>query len=274
MSESMRNEAKVNNEIYEVYGDGWWNDDAEFAFSSLRHCLNPVRYGYFKRILQGLRVPGKAILDVGCGGGFLAEEFAGDGFRVTGIDPSERSVAAARKHAAQSGLDIRYEVGRGETMPFPDGSFDLVACCDVLEHVDDLEKVLREVSRLLKPGGVFFYDTVNRTWRSKIAIIKIWQEWPFTRCCPRNTHVWEKFIKPAELTAIMQSCDLVHREMKGIAPGKRNYLRLLRNLRAIKTGKMRGEEMVAALQLSECEDLHMSYMGYAVRQLPDSPAKG
>jgi 2-polyprenyl-6-hydroxyphenyl methylase/3-demethylubiquinone-9 3-methyltransferase len=269
----MRNGAKVNNEIYEAYGDRWWNDDAEFAFSSLRFCLNPVRYGYFKGILRSLRIPGKAILDVGCGGGFLAEEFARDGFRVTGIDPSAKSVATAHKHAAESGLHIRYEVGRGEKMPFPDGSFDLVACCDVLEHVDDLEKVIREVSRLLKPGGVLFYDTINRTWRSKIAIIKIWQEWSLTRCCPRNAHVWEKFIKPAELTAIMQSCDLVHREMKGIAPRKRNFLALLRHLRAIKTGKMRSEEMVAALQLSESEDLHMSYMGYAVRQFSDSPTR-
>jgi 2-polyprenyl-6-hydroxyphenyl methylase/3-demethylubiquinone-9 3-methyltransferase len=261
----MQTFANVNNEIYEIYGDTWWNDDAAFGFSSLRYCVNPMRYGYFKRILHQLRIPGKTVLDVGCGGGFLAEEFAKDGFQVTGIDPSAKSVAAARKHAAESGLLIRYEVGRGEMMPFPDGSFDLVACCDVLEHVDDLEKVIREVSRLLKPKGVFFYDTVNRTWRSKIAIIKIWQEWSLTKCCPRNTHVWEKFIKPAELTAIMQSCDLVHREMRGIAPGKRNFLALLRRLRAIKTGKMRNEEMAAALKLSETGDLRLSYMGYAIR---------
>lgn len=265
---NMKTCPKVDNEIYEIYGDTWWNDDAEFGLSSLRYCVNPVRYGYFKRILQRLRIPGKTVLDVGCGGGFLAEEFARDGFQVTGIDPSAKSVAAARKHAAENRLDIRYDVGRGEAMQFPDGSFDLVACCDVLEHVDDLEKVIREVSRLLKPGGVFFYDTVNRTWLSKIALIKIWQDWPLTRCCRVNAHVWEKFIKPAELTAIMQTCNLVHREMKGIAPEKRNYLMLLRHLRAIKTGKMRNEEMAAALKLSETDDLRLSYMGYAVRQSP------
>jgi 2-polyprenyl-6-hydroxyphenyl methylase/3-demethylubiquinone-9 3-methyltransferase len=262
----MQTYAKVNNEIYEICGDGWWNDDAEFGFSSLRYCVNPLRYSYFKRILQRLRIPGKTILDVGCGGGFLAEEFARDGFQVTGIDPSAKSVVAARKHAAENRLGIRYDVGCGEAMQFPDGSFDLVACCDVLEHVDDLEKVIREVSRLLKPGGVFFYDTVNRTWLSKIALIKIWQDWSLTRCCPRNTHVWEKFIKPVELIAIMQTCNLVHHEMTGIAPKKRNVLMLLRHLRAIKTGKMRNEEMAAALKLSETDDLRLSYMGYAVRQ--------
>lgn len=265
-SDDMQREAKVNNEIYEEHGDTWWDEDAEFGFSSLRYCVNPVRYGYFKKVLPQLRISGKTVLDVGCGGGFLAEEFAKDGFRVTGVDPSAKSIEAARKHAAANGLDIRYEVGRGEDMPFPDGSFDLIACCDVLEHVDDLQKVVREVSRLLKPGGMFFYDTVNRTWFSKLALIKIWQDWPLTRCCRENTHVWEKFIKPAELIAIMQACGLVPREMKGIAPKRRNLLALLRRLRAIKTGKMRNEEMSTALQLTETDGLLLSYMGYAVKQ--------
>jgi 2-polyprenyl-6-hydroxyphenyl methylase/3-demethylubiquinone-9 3-methyltransferase len=263
----MKMPGKVNNELYEIYGDTWWDDEAEFSLAGLRYCVNPVRYNYFKRILQLLGISsGKDVLDVGCGGGFLAEEFARDGFRVTGIDPSAKSVAAARKHAVESGLDIRYEIGRGEEAPFPDGSFDLVACCDVLEHVDDLEKVIGEVSRLLKPGGVFFYDTINRTWLSKIALIKVWQEWSFTRCCPANAHVWEKFIKPAELVAIMRDRGLVHREMKGIAPRKRSFLRMLRIFRAIKGGKMSNEEMAAAIQLVEAEDMSMSYMGYAIRQ--------
>ncbi len=115
----MQTGAKVNNEIYEIYGDTWWNDDAEFGLSSLRYCVNPVRYAYFKRILQQLQISGKTVLDVGCGGGFLAEEFAGDGFRVVGIDPSAKSVAAARRHAAQNGLDIRYVAGRGNRCRFP-----------------------------------------------------------------------------------------------------------------------------------------------------------
>jgi len=152
-------------------------------------------------------------------------------------------------------------------MPFPNGSFDLVACCDVLEHVDSPREVVREVSRLLKPGGMFFYDTVNRTWFSKPAFIKIWQDWSFTRCCRENTHVWEKFIKPAELIAIMRVCGLVNREMKGIAPEKKNFPALLRHLRAIKSGRMRNEEMAVALRLSETGDLRLSYMGYAVRQI-------
>ena len=129
---------------------------------------------------------------------------------------------------------------------------------------------MREVSRLLKPGGVFFYDTVNRTWFSKLALIKIWQDWPLTRCCRPNTHIWEKFIKPEELTALMRDCGLVCGDMKGIAPERRNLIALLRSLRAIKTGKMRNEEMAGKLRLTESDDLKLSYMGYAVKQSQDS----
>lgn len=258
---------RVNNEIYELQGDTWWDDDAEFDLSSLRYCVNPVRYAYFARVLREIRFPGETLLDVGCGGGFLSEEFAQDGFRVTGIDPSPKSIAAAAKHAAENGLEIRYEVGRGEKLPFPDASFDLVACCDVLEHVDDPVQVVREVARVLKPEGVFFFDTVNRTWLSKIALIKIWQEWSITRCCPTNAHVWGKFIKPAELTEILQSNGLIVRGMRGIAPKRRNFLALLRHLRAIKTGRIRNQRMATALQLTETGDLKLSYMGYAVKSI-------
>jgi ubiquinone biosynthesis O-methyltransferase len=112
-------------------------------------------------------------LDVGCGGGYLAEAFARDGFIVAGVDPAANSIEAARKHASETGLNVDYRVGRSETLPFSDGCFDAVACCDVLEHVDDLDKSVSEVGRVLRPGGVFFYETVNRTWLSKLVLIKI-----------------------------------------------------------------------------------------------------
>ena len=157
---------KVNNEIYETQGHGWWVDDAGFGFSSLRLCLNPVRYGYFKRKMSQMNLSVTTVLDVGCGGGYLAEAFARDGFIVAGVDPAASSIEAARKHACETGLNVDYRVGRSETLPFSDGCFDAVACCDVLEHVDDLDKSVSEVGRVLRPGGVFFYETVNRTWRA------------------------------------------------------------------------------------------------------------
>jgi 2-polyprenyl-6-hydroxyphenyl methylase / 3-demethylubiquinone-9 3-methyltransferase len=255
---------QVNNEIYQTYGHDWWSEDASFDISSLRYCMNPVRYGYFKRKLQQLHLPGKAVLDVGCGGGFLAEEFARDGFTVTGIDPAARSLEAARKHAADNNLAIDYREGKGEALPFPDASFDIVACCDVLEHVDDLNLVISEVARALKPGGVFCYDTVNRTWLSKVAMIKISQDWGFTRWIQPNSHVWEKFIKPAELIAVMNRCGLANQELTGIS-SRKNPLALLASLRALRKGRLSNREIAAAFAVCETEDLRISYMGYAIR---------
>ncbi len=255
---------RINNEIYQTYGHDWWSEDASFDLSSLRYCMNPVRYGYFKRTLQQLHLPGKTLLDVGCGGGFLAEEFARDGFVVTGIDPAARSLEAARKHAADNNLEIDYREGKGEALPFPDAFFDIVACCDVLEHVDDLGLVISEVARALKPGGIFFYDTVNRTWLSKIALIKISQDWSFTRWTQPNVHVWEKFIKPAELIAVMNRCKLTNQELRGIS-SRKNPLALIRSLRALRKGRMSNREIAETLALCETGDLRISYMGHAVR---------
>jgi len=255
---------RINNEIYQTRGHEWWSEDASFDVLSLRYCMNPVRYGYFRRKLKELHLPGKTVLDVGCGGGFLAEEFARDGFAVTGIDPAARSLEAARKHAADNHLEIDYREGKGEALPFPDASFDVVACCDVLEHVDDLSLVISEVARTLKPGGVFFYDTVNRTWLSKLALIKISQEWSFTRWCPPNGHVWEKFIKPEELIAWMNRSRLANRELRGIS-SRKNPLALLASLRSIKKGKLNHRHIGPSFAVCETEDLRVSYMGYALK---------
>src|SRR5690242_4673237 len=148
----------VDNTIYDNPNDIWW--DERGILSPLRTMMNPGRFGYFRKILTetlGIDPHGKTALDVGCGGGLLAEEFARLGFAVTGIDPAEPSLGTARAHAAASGLEIEYQVGRGEHLPFADTSFDVVYCCDVLEHVDDLDRVIAEIARVLKGGGVFMY---------------------------------------------------------------------------------------------------------------------
>lgn len=255
---------KVDNEIYESRGNGWWDDHAGFEFTSLRYCVNPVRYGYFKRKMQLLELTGRAVLDIGCGGGLLAEEFAKDGFVVTGLDPAVTSVTAARNHARKNKLDISYQVGRGEALPHTDHAFDIVTCCDVLEHVDDPSVVLSEVSRVLKPGGIFFFDTINRTWQSKLVMIKLLQEWTFTRLLPANTHVWEQFIKPVELVAMMQQHNLINQEMKGMGTG--NSFAMLQKGSAIKSGKVRNQELAAVLSFCESENLTVSYMGFSVKQ--------
>jgi len=253
---------EVNNTIYENAGHNWWADDAGLEITSLRYCLNPVRYGYFRRILNSMNVDSGTILDVGCGGGVLSEEFARDGFRVTGVDPSSKSITAAREHAAMNNLDIEYRVESGEALPYADNSFDIVACCDVLEHVGDPGLVIHEVSRVLRNGGVFLFDTVNRTLRSKVLLVKVCQDWVLG--IP-NAHVWEKFIKPRELAELLEASGIEVQEMRGIGPQK-NLAVLLFGLLNIYTGRLRGSEVADVFGMRETDDLGMSYMGWAQKR--------
>ncbi len=264
----MNAEPRVNNDIYRSMGHAWWDDDVG-EFSTLRFWINPVRFGYFARILgvQGALERGRArLLDVGCGGGVLSEEFARSGLDVTGVDPAPESIEAARAHAAASSLDIEYLVGTGEQLPFPDGSFDHVACCDVLEHVDDVDRVVAEIARVLRPGGLFFYDTINRTAISKLAIIKVMQEWPSTAFAAPNSHVFERFIKPEELVALFGKHGLESGEMRGIM-SKRNPLLVLLDFRKRVKGKLTFKELGQRLAFQESEHLEASYMGYAQKKV-------
>src|SRR6266702_3759820 len=121
----------VDNELYDRLSDTWWGDEG--TLSMLRTALNPARFPWLRATLTqtlGREPRGLRTLDVGCGGGLLAEEFARLGCQVTGVDPSEPSLATAGKHAQQSGLDITYQVGVGEHLPFEDASFDIAVCCD------------------------------------------------------------------------------------------------------------------------------------------------
>ncbi|MDT8903152.1 bifunctional 2-polyprenyl-6-hydroxyphenol methylase/3-demethylubiquinol 3-O-methyltransferase UbiG [Anaeroselena agilis] len=251
----------VNNGLYETRGDRWWREDAGFEFASLRYCLNPVRYGFFRRKVQEGGLSGRKVLDIGCGGGFLAEEFARDGFAVTGIDPASASVAAAREHAAANSVLIDYRVGRGEELPFAEESFDIVTCCDVLEHVEDAGRVISEAARTLRSGGFFFFETVNRTLASKLVMIKFWQEW--SGLCPENAHVWEKFITPAELAALMEKNNLAAREVRGLTSRRKSAI--LWKLPAIKSGRLGGRELAEVFALAEGDDVSVSYMGYAIK---------
>ena len=192
--------------LYNRLAATWWDENE--VLNVLRISLNPARFSYFRAVLLEqvhLDPRGKKTLDVGCGGGLLAEEFARLGCNVTGIDPSEPSIAVARAHATQEGLAIEYFTGVGESLQFADASFDIVYCCDVLEHVNDLGAVIAEIARVLKKDGFFFYDTINRTFMSRIISIKLLQEWKATRVMPPNLHDWKLFIKPAELQAHMSA---------------------------------------------------------------------
>lgn len=153
-------DSRINNALYEKDGERWWQDDN--VFYTLRVSVLPARLSFTRRHLQlpqDTDVARRKALDVGCGGGLLTKEIAKMGFAATGIDQAETSIRTAREHARASGLCILYDTGDGEHLPYPDNEFDVVFCCEVLEHVDSVGKVIAEISRVMKPGGPFIFDT-------------------------------------------------------------------------------------------------------------------
>lgn len=252
----------VDNHLYDTLADSWWDESG--VLHALRG-LNPARFGYMRRVLtEELRIDlrGKETLDVGCGGGLLAEEFARLGCAVTGIDPSEKSLESARDHARQEGLVIEYRQGVGEALPFPDSAFEIVYCCDTLEHVEDLGKVIGEISRVLKPGGIFLYDTINRTLASWLVMIKLFQEWASTSLMPPDLHDWKMFIKPAELLSKLAGNGLENRDLTGLKSSV-NPIYAIRILRARKRGEISYLEAMRRLDLRESGDTGVLYAGYA-----------
>jgi 2-polyprenyl-6-hydroxyphenyl methylase/3-demethylubiquinone-9 3-methyltransferase len=202
------------------------------------------------------------LLDIGCGGGVLTEKFAALGCRAAGIDISPRSIAVARAHAQKSGLSIDYRVAEATHLPFDDAGFEAVSCCDMLEHVPDWKRVIAEAGRVLKPGGLFFFDTINRTPKSKAVMIQGLQESSFTKLMPPDTHIWEMFIKPDEITSALKKRGMKIEDIQGSKIAK-NPLATLWNVRLKKQGKITFGELGRRLELKLDRDLSLNYLGYA-----------
>lgn len=258
---------RTNNTVYDADRDIWWDPDS--LFFMLKTSVNPARMTYFGRVLRESQadVAGKTLLDVGCGGGILAEEFARLGLCVTGIDPSASSIETARRHAAGQGLSIQYAVGAGERLPFADASFEYVSCCDVLEHVDDVDAVLAEIGRVLKPGGTFFYDTVNRTWLSWLFLIKIAQDWKRWAFMQPNQHRYERFVTPAELSRKLADSHIANQQTRGMVADY-NILKTLYYLRKRSTGAWTFRQLGRRMKMREGRDLSLCYMGYGQKKEP------
>jgi 2-polyprenyl-6-hydroxyphenyl methylase/3-demethylubiquinone-9 3-methyltransferase len=256
---------RIDNNIYNLEGDRWWQTD--FSLNLIRTLLNPLRVDYANKIIEQIikKDPAKtSVLEVGCGGGILSEEIAGLGFITTGIDPSESSLRTAAEHSVANKLLIKYVNGYGEDLPFGAASFDVVLCCDVLEHVRDLPKVISEISRVLKNGGVFIYDTFNRTYFSKISAIKILQDWKRWSIMPTDLHVWEMFIKPEEIRSLLEENHLSWKEHRGAEPNI-SYIKMLHYLHKRAIGKLTYAEFGSKFRMAECRSTRVMYMGYAVK---------
>jgi 2-polyprenyl-6-hydroxyphenyl methylase/3-demethylubiquinone-9 3-methyltransferase len=207
----MNNLVRNDLEIYNDVAANWWSDDIRWV-RTLKN-LVPGRLSWFDTQIDW---QGKAVLDLGCAGGFMAEALDDRGATVTGIDPAAQAIEAARAHAEDTGRAISYDVGVGENLPYDDQSFDAVVCVDVLEHVSDLTKVLSEVGRVLKPGELFLYDTINRNFFAKFAAITMAED--VLRILPKGTHDPAMFIKPTELHHVLEHAGLIPGTETGLGP--------------------------------------------------------
>lgn len=159
------------------------------------------------------------ILEIGSGGGLICEQLAQRQVIAVGIEPARGALETARAHAISSGLgqSIYYQQGYAESLPYADGSFSVIVCLDVLEHVRDLAQTIKEVARVLAPGGVFVFDTINRTFLARTILIWYGENFPSGGLTP-GIHKYESFIKPVELQALITVNGLSVRETTGFIP--------------------------------------------------------
>ncbi len=192
----------------------WWDPQGELK---TLHELNPLRLGYIQARAE---LAGKKILDVGCGGGILAESLALQGAQVTGIDMSEGALKAAKLHRLETleqspEIQLHYQRITVEKMAEEHpASYDLVTCMELLEHVPDPASVIQACASLLKPGGQIFFSTLNRTFKAYLFAI-IGAEY-ILRLLPKNTHDYAQFIKPSELAAQAKQTGLTVKDLSGM----------------------------------------------------------
>lgn len=203
---------------FEQLASRWWDREGEFK---PLHEINPLRANY---IDQRAPVAGKKLLDVGCGGGILTEAMAQRGAEVTGIDMGEAPLKVARLHALESGAKVDYRrVPVEELAAAQPGSFDIVTCLEMLEHVPDPASVIRACTELVKPGGQVFFSTINRTPKGWLFAV-VGAEYVL-RLLPKGTHEYGKFIRPSEMGAWLREAGLEVCDITGMTynPLTRRY---------------------------------------------------
>lgn len=182
------------------------------------HVINPFRAKWIAAVVAahhaGGRLAGLATLDIGCAAGLLSEALADQGAAVTGIDPVERSVRIAVRHAAEDGRAITYHVGTPEILAAKGALFDVVCALEVVEHVPDRPAFFRTLASLVAPGGLLFVTTINRSWRSRLMAIVIAEK--LMHLLPRNTHRWDWFVKPGEAEAWLADQGLRRVDLRGM----------------------------------------------------------
>ena len=197
----------------------WWDKESEFR---PLHQINPLRLDWIRQIAS---LDGKRVLDVGCGGGILADSMARQGAEVLGIDLSTKALKVAELHAleAQTPNVLYREISAEKLAAEQPGIFDVVTCMEMLEHVPDASAVIRACADMVKPGGHVFFSTINRSAKSFLFAI-VGAEY-ILNLLPRGTHEYTKLIKPNELAGFCRKAGLQHQQMRGLEynPLTRHY---------------------------------------------------
>jgi 2-polyprenyl-6-hydroxyphenyl methylase/3-demethylubiquinone-9 3-methyltransferase len=247
----------IDNGFYdtEAFANNWWT---EGGWASPLLAMNDARVPYFDRAFHhldtGVSSSDQLFLDIGCGGGLATEAMARHGHRMIGLDISPRSIETAKRHAKEAGVsNVEYVVGSALELPFPDHHFDGVVMSDVIEHIHDLPALVKEINRVLKPGGVFTFDTINRTWKSHVlnlVLMKI----TILGLIPPHTHDYRLFTTPAELTELLAP-HMAVKDIVGLEP-------VVEMSRLLKRGSPL--DVITTFRLAP-NDTDLSYLGYAVK---------
>jgi len=223
-------------EKFEAMAEEWWDPHGKFK---PLHRINPLRLDYIGKLIP---LQDASVLDVGCGGGLLAENMASRGASVTGIDRSPKALGIARLHSEQSGINVQYIENDAETWAATHAeSYDAVTCLEVLEHVPDVPRTVAACASMIKPGGLFFFATLNRTPTAYIKAI-LGAEYVLG-WLPKGTHEYAKFIRPSEMNIALRDAGLEIRDLRGIS-----YAML-------------------SDRFSLSDDLSVNYLGFAVKPI-------
>jgi 2-polyprenyl-6-hydroxyphenyl methylase/3-demethylubiquinone-9 3-methyltransferase len=239
----MAREKRINNDFYHDLGEGWY-DHSNHPVALLR-AENAARIPWVAKRLS----PGSKVLDVGCGAGLLANALAKMGHQVTGIDLSETSLTVAKAHDETKSAN--YLTANAYSLPFQNNEFDAVCAMDVLEHVEEPHLLIGEAARVLKPKGVLFFHTFNRTLLSYLMVIK-GVEW-CVQNTPRNMHVYPLFIKPRELEDILELHKMRVQDIWGFRP---EFSRAFWKMCATR-------KVPSNLRFRFCRSLRTGYCGFA-----------
>jgi 2-polyprenyl-6-hydroxyphenyl methylase/3-demethylubiquinone-9 3-methyltransferase len=245
----------VDNSIYNQYGDRWhtaYDDPIALLRAESKEILKWLER---KFAAKGVAA-GAKILDVGCGGGFLTNPLSERGFDVTGLDISPESLATAARHDKTG--KVKYIQGDAYALPFPADCFDIVTSMDFLEHVEDPERAVAEMARVLKPEGYFYFHTFNRNPLAHLVIIKL-VEW-LVKNTPPDMHVIHLFIKPKELKSWCEKYRMQVSDMVGIRP----------SFRTIPLANLFSGEVPKGLKFKITKSTLLSYLGEAKKLGPSA----